>query len=322
MMMRIRPELMPELMPRLAAASADPAVLASLGRVLMTRPPWREYFLATLAASGPDPAAIDRVFASRGGDDPLPVQPPLVGAKGASLNLDTSSGFTEADLLVNRQIADRRWGTAYVNWVGTLSPAARTVLGNIYDGQFSFPPLERKISWLNLSSKGFGWQVPDQGTGFDVVIAPRTQFTTDNVLQVTFDGLTLDYRPVKQLLVLGPGHYRLTGMGQAGAMTSEDGLQWVIACAEGKQQVIARSTTFTGDVPWGAFQMEFDVPDTDCGGQWLRLDLGGSAFKGQPIEGGVIFDDLQIVRLGAQVPAAANEQDPDGSSTTTTDATR
>ena len=284
MTMRIQPEAMPDILPPLVTLSQYPEVAAPLSQILVARPPWRQIFLATLADSGTDSAAIDRVFASRGGDDPLP--PPR--------------GGTETDLLINRQIKDGRWGTAYVNWAGTLSKSERTVLGNVYDGGFIFHP----------SNKGFAWQLPDQGTGYDVLIAPRTQFSLNNVMQITFNGLPLNYQPVKQQLILAPGHYRLTGMGQAGAMTSDDGLQWVVACAEGQQQVLVKSQAFTGDMPWAQFQMEFDVPDSDCGAQWLRLDLGMGIFKGQPLEGGAIFDNLDISLSDASASPPANAQTP------------
>ena len=314
LLLRLQPDIMPDLLPRLGSVSGNPAVLTALRGMLKERPPWRDYFLAILAESGSDPAAIDRVFASRGDDDPLPLHPPQMVLRSAGIESDDVSGFTEADLLINRQVADGRWGSAYVTWVGTLSPAQRVVVGNLYDGGFTFPPVQKKIGWLHLSGKSFGWQVPDRGTGFDVRIAPRTQYSNDNALQVTFDGLPIDFQPVKQLLVLGPGHYRLSGMGQAGAV-SEYGIQWVVACAEGDATLLGKSTAFTGDIPWGPFQMEFDVPVSDsaataCGGQWLRLDVADGIFKGEPLEGGAIFDNLKIDRLGPPIPPPADGKLP------------
>ncbi len=280
--LRIQPEIIPDLVPRLVGLSQDSVVVEPLSRILIARPPWRQIYLATLATTSPDPEAVDRVFAQRGGNDLM------------------RGGGTEADLLVQRQIKDGRWAQAYAAWANTLSKTEQTVLGNVYDGGFTFPP----------SNKGFAWQIPNRGTGYDVLVAPRTRFTTDNVMQIRFNGLPLNYQPIKQLLVLGSGHYRLTGMGQAGAMTSDDGLQWVVACAEGQSQVLAKSQPFTGDMAWNSFDVEFDVPDTDCEAQWLRLDLGTGIFRGQPLEGAAIFDNLEITRVGATAPIAANDQVP------------
>ncbi len=312
LILRLQPDLMPDLLPRLGAVSKNPAVLAALGQMLKERPPWRDYFLAVLAESGTDLDLIERVFASRGEDDPLPTHPPQIVLRTRGTDTDEVSGFTETDLLIARQVADGRWGDAYVNWVGTLTAAQRTVLGNVFDGGFTFPPLQKKLPWLHLSGKAFGWQIPDRGTGFDVRVAPRTEFSTDNVLQITFNGLPIDYYPVRQLLILAPGHYRLSGMGQAGAV-SELGIQWVVTCAEGNETALGQSKAFTGDIPWGPFQMEFDVPTPDsaatsCGGQWLRLDLANGIFKGEPLEGSAIFDDLKVSRLGPAVSPVADGQ--------------
>ncbi len=271
MELRIRPEMATDLMPGLVLLSQYPGVLGPLSHLLESRPPWRLRFLTVLAASGSDPRLVDRIFAQRGGDDPL-----LVPRHG-----------TEADLLMQRQIKDARWDSAYFTWVTTLSKAERTLLGNVYDGGFVFPP----------SGRGFAWQLPVEGMGFDVLIAPRMASTTDNVLQIRFDGLPVEYQPIKQRLILGPGHYRLTGMAQSNGITSDDGLHWTLWCAEGMQRPLASSQPFTGDIAWGRFQVDFDVPDADCASQWLRLDLGLGIFKGQPLEGSAIFDDLTITRL-------------------------
>lgn len=279
--LRIRPDLAPSVMPRFVAAASSPVFAKLIDHLLVQRPPWRLVYLQMLASSGTDPDAIDRVFAGRGADDPLP--PPLLG--------------TEADLLIRRQIADGRWGNAYFTWVGTLSLAQRTRLGNIYDGSFDFPP----------TNSGFDWRLPEQGSGFDVSIGPAGDLSTDSALQVHFDGLPLDYRPVRQLLILGPGHYRFSGMGgTSGIDTQEGGLGWTLTCAEGEQQALAATDLLSGDTPWGGVQMEFDVPDTGCAAQWLRLDLNEINFKGQPLHGTAVFDNLRIDRVDAgSQPAAA-----------------
>jgi tetratricopeptide (TPR) repeat protein len=338
-LLRLEPNLMPDLLPRLGALSRNPDVLASLGEILQARPPWRLYFLAILAASGEDPVAvdrvadptryaidranqeaIDRVFAIRGGDDPIPMHPPQTELDAVSEDADEVTGFTEADLLINRQVADGRWSDAYQTWVGTLSKAEQTTLAGIYDGSFLFPPSTKEVEWLGLTAKSFGWQVPDQGTGFDILMAPRTQFSNNNVLQIKFDGLPLDYRPVKQLLVLPPGSYRLSGTGQAEAMSSQYGVQWVVACAEGEQEVLGKSMAFAGDIPAEPFQVDFDVPagdssDTVCRGQWLSLNVGAGIFAGEPLQGDAVFENLQITRLAPQTAAQIDRREPNSAPT-------
>lgn len=294
--LRIRPDLAPVLLPRLVAASSIPAFAKLVGHSLITRPPWRLAFLQSLANSGTDPEAIDRVFAERGSDDPLP--PPLLGS--------------ESDLLIRRQISDGRWGAAYFTWYSTLSVAQRTRTGNVFDGSFDFPP----------SNEGFDWRLPQQGTGFDVSIGPAGDMNADNSLQVHFNGLPLDYRPVRQLLILGPGHYRFTTMGGAdGLDTQEGGLAWTLTCAEGDGQALAATDFLSGDSPLALLKMEFDVPATGCSAQWLRLDLSEGDFKGQPLHGNAVFDNVKIERIdGAGNNSAASTNDaglPSGGATPT-----
>jgi hypothetical protein len=334
-LLRMHPEVMADIMPSLVQLSAFPVAQGPIGKVLAKRPQWRIAFLSLLASAGGDPKAIDRIFAVRGGDDPLPAMPPRSGVSGPDADAgddDLPTGFTEADLLINRQLADGRWQAAHATWIASLSDGERAVSGKIYDGNFVFPPAYHRIPWLNLSHKGFGWQLPDQGSGYDLAISPRSQFQSQSVLQITFNGLPIDYQPVSQLLVLPPGHYRFKGMGQAGGMTTEVGLQWVVACARDNQalfdqdqeQVLGHSTPFQGEIPYSAFSFEFDVPEpgatpptqnrttsvfgatasiatsTDCGAQQLRLDLGSGLFKGIPLQGGAIFDHLDVERIATK----------------------
>lgn len=277
--LRIRPDLASLLLPKLVAAASIPAVDPIIGRLLRDGPPWRLAYLQLLARTGTDPEAIDRVFAARGADEPLP--PPQPG--------------TEASLLLRRQIADGRWGAAYFTWVSTLSVEQRARLGNVYDGSFEFP----------AANQGFDWRFPEQGTGFDVEIGTAGDLSSDNALQLHFDGLPLDYKPVSQLLILGPGHYRFSAMGGASGLdTQEGGLSWTVTCAEGDRQTLAGTDFLSGDTPWGPLQMVFDVPATGCTAQWLRLDLNEGDFKGQALHGNAVFDNLRIDRIDAPGPAA------------------
>jgi hypothetical protein len=268
-LMRIKPETIYTLGPGLVSMSQDPQALGQLGRLLATRPPWRLGFLVMTAGLEIDPFVIDRVFASRGGDDPLP------------------SGGTEADLLLQRQIRDNRWGSAHATWVQTLTKAERAAVGNVYDGAFLFP----------LSGRGFDWQLPVDGTGYDVIIHPSPEAGAGNVMQVRFDDLPLDYHPVSQRLALAPGRYRLSGMAGSKGFDIEGGLYWTVACGEGKQQNLGSSDMLVGTAAWHAFAAEFDVPGQGCSVQWLRLDLAQGDSMAQPQQGSAMFSGLAITRL-------------------------
>lgn len=323
MVLRMYPDLLANVLPSMVQASKYPPAQVQLGRLLRNRPLWRVAFLSLLASSGSDPLAIDNIFGLRGGDDPLPANPPHWGIKSSDPDDDRPTGFTEVDLLINRQVADGRWQVARDTWLNSLNKGQRAVVDLLYDGNFVFRPDYHRIPWLGISSKAFGWQLPDDGAGYDATIGPRTRGATQNSLQVIFNGLPVSYSPVRQLLVLPPGHYRVTGMGQVGGMTNEVGLQWVVACAQDFKQmflqepeiVLAHSTPFKGDIPYGPFAFEFDVPAAGgtvvqdgtptlvlkgCPAQWLRLDLGDGLYKGIPLQGGVLFDHLAVEHAKAK----------------------
>ncbi|HEY2345014.1 MAG TPA: hypothetical protein VGH80_03940 [Xanthomonadaceae bacterium] len=273
--MRIQPQSIATYAGGLVAIAQDPKALKLLSGLLAKRPPWREYFLGAVADLDTDPEAIDSLFASRGSDEPL------------------RGGGTEADLLLQRQMRDARWSNAYITWIGTLTKAQRSALGNIYDGDFRFQP----------SGRGFDWQLPADGTGYDVVVGSAGKPVNRNVLEVSFDGLPLDYRPVRQRLILGPGRYRFAGMGLATGL-SGDGMYWDIACEDGQQRPLMQTKAFVGDMPWQPFATEFEVPAEACPTQWLQLDLALGRLEPQPMEGSAVFSGVTISRTGDAAPAS------------------
>lgn len=325
------PDLLGRILPSLVMVAQSGPAQDQLGRLLRARPRWRVAFLSLLASSGPnsmgaDPAAVDRIFGLRGANDPLPEYPPPVPGTPQPLDADVPTGFTEADLLINRQLADGRWQVARDTWLASLSKGQRAVVGLLFDGNFVFVPDYRAIPWLGLTTKGFGWQLPSGGSGYDASIGPRWRGADQNGLKVIFNGLPVDYQPVQQLLVLPPGHYRFAGMGQASGMTNDVGLRWTVACAQDNDQqfrqeqeiVITHSKPFMGEMPYGPFAFEFDIPapggtvsidgtptrvSSGCPAQWLRLDLGDGLYKGIPMQGGVVFDHLTVTAVGSQPPS-------------------
>jgi hypothetical protein len=54
-------------------------------------------------------------------------------------------------------------------------------------------------------------------------------------------------------------------------------------------------------MPWTDFTVKFQVPATDCGAQWVQLELPARIEPEQRIEGQVWYQDLRI----APIPAAS-----------------
>jgi hypothetical protein len=159
-------------------------------------------------------------------------------------------------------------------------------LGNLFDGRFAFP----------ASDSGFGWRM---------LPVPGVQSTTTalagsgHALTLAFEGMRVATTGVMQRMALDPGTYVLRGKARADALATGRGLQWMLACAEGHQQVLASSPVLIGSQGWHEFQVAFDVPSDDCGGQWLRLQ---PAVPDQ-IDGRAAYAELAVERLPSSVPA-------------------
>lgn len=237
--------LAPELLPRMVRLAEFPATESAFVRALAQQPQWRARFLQTLATQASDPGLVDRIYNR------------IDSTPGAALSLD------ERAVWINRLIRDRNWSEAYFTWVSSLPASQRVALGNVFDGDFAFPP----------GNGVFGWQISPV-VGADVRTAASTKADVGKTLAIDFDGTQITFRNVSQLLVLSPGRYVLHGKAQADALDTGRGLQWVLTCAEGQQQLLASSPLLVGTQPWQDFAVAFEVPGDLCGGQWLRLQMG------------------------------------------------
>jgi hypothetical protein len=80
------------------------------------------------------------------------------------------------------------------------------------------------------------------------------------------------------------------------ALRNERGLQWTIACAEGRGQRIAATDRYADSSPWREFVLDFSLPDQGCAAQWLQLELAARVPGEQQVSGRIEFAGLRIVR--------------------------
>ncbi len=237
LILRIQPKLQPLLLPRMVTLAIVPQARPELISALSESPPWRTAFLRVLATQVSDGNAVAAIF--------------------NGLHLSEA----ETAFLIDRQIRDSDWNSAYVTWVASLTAAQQKVLGNVFDGEFRFPP----------SDVGFGWRLAN-----DVQVQARIGQLSDgsaNGLSVDFDQARVRFDGLKQQLALGEGHYIFHGRMRSVDLVTSRGLQWVITCAERRHQILAASPLLNGTQPWRTFDVPFDVPDDQCGGQWLHFQM-------------------------------------------------
>lgn len=238
----------------------DPkAVTALLGR-LSQGPTWREAFFEQLTRTSPDPAAAFPLLAALK-DSPYP---------------PTRS---ETSPMLAKLVAERRYEQAYLSWTLLMPPEELARQGNIQDGGFDGWPALPPFGWNFDSEKGGGGEIAELGPG------------KGSALHVTYDGRK-DQWLVRQLLVLPPGRYRLTGRYRsvAGGLS-----EWRLICQGPPQTVAVLPVAATQD-QWREFALDLTVPPEGCSGQMLSLQ-GLPAKLEAPTE--AWFDDIALVSRNA-----------------------
>ena len=99
---------------------------------------------------------------------------------------------------------------------------------------------------------------------------------------------------VKQLILLPAGDYSFSGRVKAAELRTSRGLWWHIVCATAGASALANTDLVSGTMPWTGFGMKFQVPATDCGAQWLQLELPARIEAEMRIEGQLWYRDLRI----------------------------
>jgi len=111
---------------------------------------------------------------------------------------------------------------------------------------------------------------------------------------VQFYGRT-DTDLAKQLLVLGPGRYRLSfhATGDAGG-DGKGSMSWILRCAQDRSDIGSlnlRQITYAAK----RMQLDFSVPQ-GCSSQWLTLRGVAKEF---PVAEEVTISDVQVTRVAA-----------------------
>ena len=113
-------------------------------------------------------------------------------------------------------------------------------------------------------------------------------------LLVEFSGARVRFANVKQLMLLPAGDYSFSGRVKTAELRTVRGLWWHIFCANASANTIANTELVSGTMPWTDFAVKFQVPASDCGAQWLQLELPARIDPELRIEGQVWYQDLRI----------------------------
>ena len=266
-LLRVQPATSAQLLPLLAQMALAPEAQPALAETLMTSPPWSERFLSHLLQTVPDTDAVS-VLMDRLRKSPGSLSGPVLSA------------------WLDRLTREDRWGQAYLTWVSQLPKDRLNGLGNLFNGGFEWTPGEGGFDWRMGRAPG-AWVSRTAGPGVTGQVA----------LRVAFQDRRVPFSHVRQMLALPPGKYRLTGRQRADSLRTERGLVWIVACATSGGPALATTEPLRGQTNWREFGVDFEVPATGCGGQWLILTVPARIPAEQRIGGVAWFDAMRIARV-------------------------
>jgi hypothetical protein len=261
-LLRVRPELIKPITPLLARMAESPGGDKILVERLGSAPPWRSSFLSYLPRNITDART------------PLNVLLQL---------RDTPDPPTARDLrpYIDILIRNKFFELAYYTWLQYLPPEQLSKAGFLFNGSFETEPSGLPFDW-NLSS----------GSGVTLERAPKPGHSDQRALYIEFGQGRVDFKPVSQVVMLGPGTYRLTGV-YSGELVGPRGLRWRVDCLGGK--ALGESDMANGIAKdWTTFNVGFTVPKEDCRAQRLSLVLDARMASERFISGFIWYDDLAI----------------------------
>jgi len=230
----------PILLPILVSATADDRIIKPLESVLAGKPSWGNAFLQELIASGP---SIDNV---------------------ARLAIDLSNRGAPLDIyerlrLTNRLIAEKRFYEAAM--LMGRDRRGPSVLSPDFQETNGIGP----FFWALKSNYDFG---AEHGL--------KAGSNDDFVLSV-FASHERGGEVARQLLLLGPGQYRLHSRATGIALPGNNLPYWRVACAgKARNSADLLRLELSYSAQSGAVD-EFVVPSGDCEAQWLVLMLPAPA---------------------------------------------
>lgn len=252
---RLLPQATPVLTSELAKFSEDPKSRLALGKVLRTDPGTRHAVLSHLAQKG---AGREVVLSLAQASGALPGSP---------------NDSWKADLL-NGMVGTGRIKEALAVWQGFADVKQREASKAVHDERFGGLP----------GAPPFGWSLLTNSAG----LAERR---AGGGLEVEYYGRA-DADLASQLLVLGPGRYRLSVRAEGEAIEASSYLAWRILC-HGSNAAIAEMPIKNLTFQQRVISADFAIPATGCSAQWLKLVGVPAEF---PKTQAVVFPEVRVGR--------------------------
>lgn len=148
-----------------------------------------------------------------------------------------------------------------------------------------------------FEAEGFDWEIQEGPPGRGGVQVQRRRYPARGpVLELQFTGRALQVPPVRQVLFLGPGSYRLVGQYRTEGLRTEQGLVWTARCLHGLGDAPAGRSQPLLDSggTWGTFAFEIEIA-AQCGPVTsLQLETAAAFEATAGLRGKVLFDSLSL----------------------------
>jgi hypothetical protein len=263
-LLRTRNEAVADVLPLLGRMAETPDAVDALTSLLASNPPWRPGFLRVLPRVVSDART------------PLKVLLPL-------RQTPTPPSLADIREYVGLLVQHRFYEIASYTWLQFLPPEQLSGAGFLFNGGFEHTP----------SGLPFDWQIHG-GTGFTASIVSVPDAPGQRALHVEMGPGRVEFGGVTQVLLLGPGSYRLSAK-HRGELAGPRGLVWRLSCLGGAS--IGQTAMVLGATPqWKELELAFTVPETECRAQQLALALDARMPSEQLVSGSVWYDELQVSR--------------------------
>ncbi len=267
--LRTKGRLAPLIMSYLGQLATDRESRGLLAEMLATNPTWRGTFFRNLPKSVPDPKT------------PLLV---LLDLKG------TPHPVTDAELkpYLDKLLRDGRAELAYSAWLQHLPAKKLTNLGLLTNAGFDEAPSGLPFNWI-ITNRRYARIEPHA----------KSDKPDNKALHLSLGGGRIKFGEVRQVLMLAPGTYRISGLIK-GLLKGRRGFRWQLRCMKVTGDALGQSEMLFGQsATWAPFSFEAVVPNIDtCRAQELRLFHHARSASEELIFGEIWFDDLRLQKAG------------------------
>ncbi|MGO9483110.1 MAG: hypothetical protein ACLPX9_00795 [Rhodomicrobium sp.] len=211
-------------------------------------------------------------------------------------NTKSPAATGELSDYINKLAMNGAADTAYSLWLQTL-------------------PRERLENFSYLTNPGFEAEPAGSATVFDWEIGGGGNATAEFVpsgrpgrqrlLHLSFGDGRIEFPGIRQVLVLPPGHYRLSGQ-LRGSIIGKRGLRWQLRCNSQTWTVLGETEMLLGESEeWRMFTLEADVAQSaECIGQVLVLYHDARSASEEYLRGEAWFGGLHLERTAGEKSAA------------------